>query len=243
MVGGMQISGRDTPASLRRDQLAAAKSSLLWVGVSAASLLAAVFVAYWLADVRPMLLLADPNAVSGAPWYTGALSQAGGTLWAVAATAALLAAGMLATEDAELRHGLQVFGWLSLALMTDDLLMIHERALREIGLPELALVGPYVVVVLAAVWRFAPRLRHLPDILTLMLALALFGASVGLDIGHDLGFSVRGRATVEELCKLLGLVCWARFAIRTFLHVFRTQSSTGEGEADGAGAASKLAWN
>lgn len=129
------------------------------------------------------LLSRDPNNLSGAPFYAGALSNLGVLLWWTAATTALYGAALLwrGGGDPKTVGLLLSTGLLSAMLALDDLYMIHEVvAPRYAGIPNPVVVGFYVAC--TGVWALVHRqdiLGHLPVVLG--LAGIFFAVSIGVD--------------------------------------------------------------
>ncbi|MGJ3262995.1 MAG: hypothetical protein ACFE0R_07150 [Salinarimonas sp.] len=168
-----------------------------------------VVVAHLVKDLPFRALMQDPTAYLGAQAYIGAVSTLGGVLWAIAGTAACLAA--LAVHRAGGPRGERAFflafGLLSFALSADDLLQLHEDLLPLAGVPQTAILLLYggLGVAHLVVFRAAILARPWP-----LLAIAV--AFLGLSVGQDLVFPHGDLQTFfEDSAKLGGIVFWALF--------------------------------
>lgn len=149
----------------------------------------------------------DVAAIADLPFYFGLLSQAGLVLWAAAATLGLFSAALLLSQGSR-RWGLPAYaGGLSLALLVDDLAMLHEHVMPDIlGIPEIAVFAGYVAAGAFMVWHFR---RELPSTRLDLFALAmvLFPISMALDLGPDF----RLQSAAEDSAKFLGICAWFAF--------------------------------
>jgi hypothetical protein len=152
----------------------------------------------------------DVFSVANIPVYGALLSNVGILLWCASATLCLFTATAVRGGARRFYVG---FGVLALLLLADDFFMLHEWIVpRLTGLPESAVAAAYVVLMaLLLVGARREVAAHEPRLLG--LALALFGASVALDVierppapaWHYLG---------EEGLKLLGIVTWLVYVVR-----------------------------
>lgn len=190
------------PGELRALVLALAAGVLvLAVSAAAASAL----------DISFGDLSREPQAVLRAPWYLGAVSGIGVLVWWGGAVACLFAG---ATRDDRLRAPLLATGALGALLAADDLFLIHERALPDdVGVPQNAVLGVYGLLALAYAWRFRAFLLR-TDVILLGAAVALFAASLAIDVvAGRYGFDDDVRLP-EDGTKLLAIVVWSTWAWR-----------------------------
>jgi hypothetical protein len=79
----------------------------------------------------------DPTTVLNGPFYLGYYSNLGVLVWAAAATTALLGHYLLRrvghVEPARL---LLVASMITVAIMLDDLFLLHDAVYREVGIPQ-----------------------------------------------------------------------------------------------------------
>ena len=115
-----------------------------------------------------------------------------------------------------LRPEPRLLGWiavLSLALVLDDLLLLHEAA--TFGPSAGALfAAAYGLAFLRFVVRFRDAIVHDLDVGLLLLAVGSLGVSVVTDV---VVAPTQASVLLEDGAKLLGLVAWSAFALRTAL--------------------------
>jgi len=142
--------------------------------------------------------------------YYGAMSHLGVVVWAFAAAVSLFgAACLLALRDrSTVVLALSVAGAISLVLVFDDLLMLHETVLPKLGVPQnlvlalyAALGGSYALLQWRTLLSFSG--------LFLALSLAMFGGSLELDVAWE-GGGDRVRVA-EDVFKFVGITAWAVF--------------------------------
>ena len=165
-------------------------------------------------------LFLDPSYVTGAPWYTGVLSNVGILAWTVAACAS--AAGSWVARQTARPQAAEFLGAaavVTVVLLADDLLQLHGEVLLGMGVPQV--VGQALMVVPALWWLQ----RYRAEILRtrwLVLGAALCG--LGVSYGVDSVWSLHGDREVllEDGAKLLGLLAWAQYFVLTALDIARS---------------------
>ena len=178
------------------------------------------------------LLLRDANAEVRDPqgsvmFYRGALSNIGILLWWTSASVCAFAAFLFRFKQPSwsLSRVFLVYMTVFTGLLAlDDLFMFHEEVLPvRLGISELALYAVYGV--LAAGFVGFIELLLETDFLLLGLAFGFFAFSVLTDQGM-LGslFSIRGGTELiaEDLAKMLGIICWLIFSLRTAVQLLRS---------------------
>lgn len=175
------------------------------------------------------LLSRDPNNLAGAPFYAGALSNAGVLLWWGAASAGLL--GALVLRHAADRPAFELLAGAALlsgVLALDDLYMVHELAAPEyLGVPELAVLGIYGACAAWWGWRFRRTLRSWqPQVL--LIALGFLAASLVIDEAAPWWPSA---LVWEDGAKLAGIGGWCgwvcSFSYRSLIaRLFAAEQST-----------------
>lgn len=166
-------------------------------------------------------LTRDPLVLAEKPFYFGFLSNVGILMWCFSAAICLFSSLLLllAKDKRESVLFFGVFGGLSLWLMLDDLLMIHEvldETLRLI--PEKVTFMVYGLSLMASLYRFRKTLWKMQPWL-LGLSLLFFGISVGFDVivpqdwitGDDDGY------LLEDGFKLLAIFVWSVYFSRAAL--------------------------
>ena len=179
----------------------------VWAG--AAALVALMVVAHRVSGRPYGDFTRDPDAVTGAPFYVGALSLAGLVAWGAGAAAAGLAAAVLWTTPP--RREVLSLAFLSMStlyLAADDALQLHEVVLpSHLGIPQdvvyvvyLIVAGSYLVLARSVILR--------TNLWLLALALLAFAASIGMDLVWEAdGLPV----LTEDTAKLLGILTWCMY--------------------------------
>ena len=195
--------------SLGKQARAIAPLAVLWL-VGIAILVAAQ--AQTAAPLRELFL--DPAAITGAPWYTGALSNLGIFVWTLGvafAAAGAWVAGRTGRQDAA--RFLTVGTIATLIMVLDDIFAIHSSVLNDVTwLPKAG--AQFLIVAPTMFWV----LRYLDDIrrtrfIVLFAALGCFVGSVAID---QTGL-LRGETglLVEDGFKFLGILAWCQYFVLT----------------------------
>ena len=158
------------------------------------------------------LLTRDPQTTAEGPWYLGLASSLGIVGWSVAA--ALFAFGAAVVRSAGARdRQFATLAWaaaLTVLLLLDDLLLIHDDILyRAIGAEE-PVLAVYGVVFLAWLLVYGSGVSGSAR-MPLALAVGWFGASVGVDLVWN--SDSEWRLVVEDGAKFVGIWLWAVFAM------------------------------
>ncbi len=164
-------------------------------------------------------LTRDPAAVTGTHWWVGLLSFLGFALWGIGAGAAL-AAG-LASDPGPRRRLLLQAAALTVFLLLDDMLMLHENVLPNLHVPESVVYLGYLVAVTAWVWSNRVEMRR-TDRLLLVVALLGFAGSIALDKLVD---GITNWTFLEDSLKFGGIALWSLYLVRTSSATFRTSRS------------------
>ncbi|MGI9383571.1 MAG: hypothetical protein ACR2PO_10485 [Methyloligellaceae bacterium] len=166
-------------------------------------------------------LLRDPLSVAELSQdccglYFGALSNLGVIIWAGAAAACLFAGLLLYSMTGWSPATMfMVYGGLLTGLLTvDDLFLLHDFVLPHFGIPQILVYAVYGAVALGYMLMFA-RLILEHDAVVFLAAGSLLAISVGIDqvIHNDAPI----RIFIEDGAKLLGIILWTGFHVRTAL--------------------------
>lgn len=178
--------------------------------------LAAVYKAHTYYGLPVGTLLRDPSAVTNVPWYVGVVSNLGVLLWCAAGAVCAFAAALLLRSGGGARRTafLGCAASVSLLLMFDDLLMLHEAVL-----PQTFSIGEHVFLGLDAALLALFLAYFVRDILDhdwpiLAGALVLFAVSMLLD-RLRLQITPAGDELMEDGSKFLGAALWLGFWART----------------------------
>ena len=168
-------------------------------------------------------LLRDPLSVAEMSQdccglYYGALSNLGVLIWAGAAAACLFAGLLLAVVSGWSPAAVfLIYGGLLTGLLTvDDLFLLHDYVLPHFNVPQLLVYAVYAALALGYVALFARQiLEH--GALAFLTAGSLLAISVGIDqvIHSDAPI----RIFIEDGAKLMGIIVWTGFHVRTALTI------------------------
>ena len=187
-------------------------------------------------------LTQDPAAVSGPHDDVGLLTHAGVILW-TAAAGTVLAMGYLAVRlgrpEASFLLG---FGWLTLLLGADDILLIHERVEGFLGFDAAGLI--YAGLFIGLCSRHRAQLLATPWPL-LAASVVWFAASVAVDVISD-PLATNGDSLItvgiEDSLKFMGIVAWWLYAIllsrQTLREVPSSETAGGQSFEGNGGARS-----
>ncbi|MBI3964917.1 MAG: hypothetical protein HY329_04695 [Chloroflexi bacterium] len=152
-------------------------------------------------------LTRDTSAVAGLPFYVGLVSNVGALFWCATATVCLLTwATLTGAEDRHFHSFLLWSGLLTLLLLIDDFLMLHDGLLPALfGISDKPVYVAYGTFVMFYLVRFG-RLIAQTDFRPLLLALLFFGASMTLDVLNR--SHIPGYHLYEDGTKLLGIASW-----------------------------------
>ncbi len=180
--------------------------------------------AVWLQTRVPIpVLMKDPLAVAHATktcchFYYGLVSNLGIMIWSAGAAVSLFAALLLFCADRP-RAEMLFFtaaaaftSWLAL----DDLFMIHEDVLPQLGEPEAITYGLYAAAAAGYFllsWRAILASRRA----LMASAMVLLGTSVAIDVLVQSDSTVR--VFVEDGAKLLGILAWTSFHVTAALQI------------------------
>lgn len=171
------------------------------------------------------VLMKDPLAVvqltnQCCRFYYGLVSNLGVMIWTTGAAVCLFASVLLfpmvrrRAEAVFFAAAAAFTGWLAL----DDLFMIHEDVLPQLGVPQLMTYAFYAGTAAAYFllsWRQILALR--PALMA--SALALLGTSVLIDVLVHTESAVH--VFFEDGAKLLGILAWTSFHVTAALEIIR----------------------
>lgn len=153
----------------------------------------------------------DPAVIAGnLPFYAGSVSILTCVAWGVAAALALFVATI---DRTDLQGPLRLFGLLTLLLLADDALLLHEAVGPGWGLPEYAFGAVYAGLAAVVVWAMRRHLRSGAG-----AALLLGGAFLGGSLFTDAFFddALPGAYLLEDALKLLGVFLWVVVPVLAF---------------------------
>lgn len=191
---------------------------VLLVGYAVAGVaLAAVWLAVRFSERESAFFTREPASALGGEWYAGILSNVNALVWAVGAVATLLTWLVLRRVDPP---GAQPFLWagvITTVLLCDDLFIIHNGLLYDLGVWEGFVYAVYAAGIVWFVARFRSFLGS-EGLLVLAVAGVLFGVSLFFDQalpGHNLK---------EDGAKLLAVVTWSSLLVTMSLRALAPES-------------------
>jgi hypothetical protein len=186
-------------------------------------LMAGVVLQPWLA---PTDLMRDSQVIAA---RHDAASPAYGLISNLGIVVLALASGGAATTGLILRHArapwARLLLWiagLSLALVLDDLLLLHEAATFAPGAGAL-IAAAYGLAFLRFATTFRDVIARDLDVGLLLLSVGALAVSAATDVVVT---ATQSSVLVEDGAKLLGLVAWSAFALRTGLVAARHSGAT-----------------
>lgn len=174
-------------------------------------LIFSVILIFAASGVRMTKLSMDPLAQLGQPFYLGMISNLGILLWMATASVTLFSSFHLKPGVAH-PQGTSFLRWvaiLSLMLMCDDLLMLHEQVFPEyLHLPEIMVYVIYLVYTSLFFLKFWRLILSQANYKFLILAFFFFGMSIIIDLDM-----FPGGIDIEDSFKILGLTTYAYYFI------------------------------
>lgn len=171
----------------------------------------------------------DPTATLDAHPLTGVQSNLGVLIWFATAGICFFTSAFRISGKGTRSFGFFFFcaGAISSLLAFDDMFLLHEDlAHRYLRLSEKIVVLAYGVLVAWFLFRFRKNILA-TDYPILLLAFLFFGLSVLMDLFLD-NWDSRWRIFIEDGFKLLGIVTWSAYFIRTCFQVLQSQQSAGD---------------
>jgi hypothetical protein len=215
-------------AAMRAWRLAEVRRTALFAWLPLAVILLIALVFSLATDVNVRQLTQDPSTVLEAPFYTGALSNLGNTLWAAAVCVCLLTAlGLGDRITPAARRFLAVSGAYTAVLLFDDQLLLHDEILpRYAGISGEVYGLLYVLATIAYVYVFRLFIAG-TNYLLIGASLALFGISIAFDLGSSTLSEILPAALViliEDGAKFLAIATWLAYFISTAVSAVRAGS-------------------
>lgn len=192
------------------------RRQLLAIGVVTAAcvaLLAAFGVVGAIADESFGVFTKEPVEQYDEKPYVGFIAHVTWFLWVIGASVAAFAAYVLRQRASAAREArfFVLAALLSVALLSDDFALIHEKVTPKLGLPEQVLQAGYALGLVALLVRFWPIVRR-HDVSMVLGAGAVWGFAVASDVVQD-SLGSFGHV-IEDGSKLLGTALWAAFLVR-----------------------------
>lgn len=152
-------------------------------------------------DVPAHDLMADTASIANVPIYIGLVSNLGILFWGATVTICVFTMVLLWQQSSWFSFFAGSAG-LTLLLLLDDKFMIHDRVLPQNNIPEVVYVAFYGLVCAAYMVTFWRYFRQ-TDYVLLMIAVALLGFSVAVDVAgshiQDIYYALRGENVVPAV--------------------------------------------
>ncbi|MFK8024410.1 MAG: hypothetical protein AB8G26_10660 [Ilumatobacter sp.] len=172
----------------------------------------------------PSLFL-DPAYFTGAPWYTGAMSNLAILVWTTGAVFAAAGAWVARHVGRTSAYRFLAVGALAtLVLVLDDVFALHAGPLRR-ALGDSKIAAQLLIVLPAISWALSFRddIRRTRS-LYLIAAVAALGASLTVDVA--IGLDGDDGLLVEDGLKLLGILAWSQYFAITSRDIARSAIRT-----------------
>lgn len=164
------------------------------------------------------VMMGDPAAATGAPFYLGFVSNVGAMLWASAASVFLFGFRVhrSSSGDSEWGRFLLYSGVFVGVLGIDDLFMLHDQVFPDyLSVDQSLVIATYAVLASLYAMRFASLIAQ-TAYPVLIAAMGLLAVSATLDqLSDNFSMSFRGEPFCEDAAKLLGIGAWLSYAIHT----------------------------
>ncbi|HUF83638.1 MAG TPA: hypothetical protein VMQ81_03495 [Acidimicrobiia bacterium] len=160
----------------------------------------------------------DPPVTTGEPFYLGLGSNVGILLWAATVVICLFTWFALGPGHvrAQSGRGLLAVAGLTVVLLADDLLILHERVFRyELRISEPQVMGIYAVIGVGCMLVAYRLIRQSPDRVLFVSVVVLFAVAVALDVIDESETTITGAGALEDAAEFLGVVGWLAFWSRT----------------------------
>ena len=160
-------------------------------------------------------LMLDPTEAMRAPFYVGIVANLGILMWAAAASICLFIAIFLAPLVGKAwKDFFLVSGLLTLLLLLDDLLRIHDEIFPVyLGIKGDVIGIGYFLLTFVYLLRYRTLIFQYPNTFLLM-ALGFFAVSVAIDVAPSFikdRFPVADVLFFEDSAKLLGIANWLAY--------------------------------
>jgi hypothetical protein len=170
---------------------------------------AAIVAAFAASGIRMAKLSRDPAELADVPIYYGLLSNLGALVWAAGAFISFFASSHV--DDSKVRSLLRWAGILTLILLLDDFLLIHDEVFPNVlHLPEWLVYLFYLMTFPLFFFRHLDAILKQTEYRILALGIFLMGVSALIDM-HVLP----GGIDVEDSFKLSGIVAYSYYWVFT----------------------------
>lgn len=194
------------------------------------------------------MVMRDPAQALDGPFYTGLISNLGVLFWCTAAAVCLFSWMVLRRRGgpADWSYFFGFAGVVTAILLLDDLFLIHDEVVPKwlfprrgvLHLNEKVVLGVYALVAASFVWKCRETILRKTDWGLLALTVGLLALSVISERSFTKAFipTKELRTLAEDGFKLLGIIGWCHYFVRTAVGVVAGSGDLGGPRARLAGA-------
>jgi len=173
-------------------------------------------------DVSLEFFLRDIVATGELPFFAGFVSQLEGILWSASLTVCLFALIMMQRRSGDFARSKRLLlqgGILTATLLLDDIFLFHEEIAPDyLHIGEKIVIAGYLIIGIVFVFSNWKEILS-SEYLILMIALAMFGASIFFDALPMDDFNVRYfweqlELFLEDGFKFAGIATWLTYFVR-----------------------------
>ena len=156
-------------------------------------------------DIDTSNLTQDSNSVAGQPFYIGLVSNLGILFWCASATVCLFTGWTGKSRGISVESFLVSSGILSIVLLLDDLLQLHEGFFQnDLHIPEELVIAIYGFFTLTIFFQHR-KIILTTNYLILLTCMMLFGLSLVVDLFLP---EMPGENLVEDGAKFVSILTW-----------------------------------
>ncbi len=172
------------------------------------------------------MITRDPNQLGRLHPLAGILSNVGILLWCTVAVLCFFVFSITRNRiEKKLGRFLLSSAYLTLYLLLDDLLLIHEMiGPQYLHVHDRIFYLVYFVILLGYLLYFS-RLILSTEYLLLILSFVYFGVSVFIDVIPDI-MDVHTQTLIEDALKFLGIISWLLYFLRICLTTAKKLNQT-----------------
>lgn len=188
------------------------------------SLLLLAIIVCWITNVSIEHLTRDIAATTKVSPFYGVISNVGILLWCASASICLFGFVVLQKLKnhvylkSNIRSFLLFSGLITLFIMFDDLLMLHEEVFPNLNVPETIVYLGYAGILAFYILKFRKTILK-TEWTIFVLGFLFLGASISLDLIPIEGSKI---TLLEDGFKLLGIAGWFSYFVRLCFQIFRT---------------------
>lgn len=206
---------------------------MLMVGIIVIPIFTLILLANYFWGIRPTHVFRDAREVMQAPFYVGLGSDLGIFLWVASASISLFTYFLLKkyARSVKIPQFFLFSALLSLLLLSDDWLRIHELLESEFGINEKIVFAIHALSLLLFLVFFRDEIVH-SNYVILFIALGFFALSLIIDLPT---VHFVGKIFVEDGAKVIGIATWMTYLSHTSRHFIDMELFPGQGKVSPTG--------